>query len=53
MNDFIKSDYCQECGGSGVVFHLWEGCSSEYQCEECERLHGLEIKADIYSDLER
>ena len=58
MSDFISSDHCLDCGGIGYrSFKTLD--TGEYheieteQCEECERLHGLEIKADIYSDLER
>jgi len=45
--DFLKSDLCQECGDEGF-FPLnkdeWE------QCEECEYLHRMEIRADIRLD---
>lgn len=49
MSDFIKSDYCRECGGEGFIRttqHVDEG----EQCEECERLHALELRADRLQD---
>ena len=56
MSSFIKSDYCTECDGDGYTWSHHENPaadSEKKQCEECERLHALEVKADIYSDLER
>ena len=44
---FIKSDYCQECDGSGSVTFD----SEVEQCEECERLHKLELRADRMHDM--
>ena len=40
--DFIESDYCTECDGSGEV--------DGEQCMECERLHAIEIRADRLED---
>lgn len=61
MSDFIKSDYCQECDGTGsnvVAFRMGfnpitlkvSDIEKREQCEECERLHGEEIRADILHD---
>lgn len=55
MSDWIKSDYCNECGGDGYYQRLTHD-TGEYQehekeqCEECERLHLLEIRADRRMD---
>lgn len=56
MNDWVKSDYCNECGGDGFLNHLTHdtGEYKEYekeQCEECERLVDLERRADIAQDI--
>lgn len=53
MNDFIKSDFCNECGGDGYYWRHHENPladSEKEQCEECERLHQLEIRADRLQD---
>lgn len=55
MKDWIKSDHCQECGGEGFYSFVSHdtGEYREYekdQCPECERLHDLEVKADILHD---
>lgn len=47
MSDFLKSDYCQECSGEGYV----EYNDEPEQCEECERLHRLELRADKMQDI--
>lgn len=44
MSDFIKSDYCQECDGDGM------SPEDNEQCQECERLHRLELRADRLQD---
>lgn len=48
-NDWIKSDYCQECGGEGFVVVNHKENEID-QCEECERLHALELRADRLQD---
>lgn len=52
---WLKSDYCTECDGEGFIrFKSHE--TEEYveydseQCEECERLHLLEVRADMRMD---
>jgi hypothetical protein len=54
-DDWIKSDYCQECSGEGFVKNLTHRTEeyAEYetdQCEECERLVEIERMADIAAD---
>lgn len=50
MSDWTKSDHCTECGGNGYLY--LNGYSEELgQCEECERLHELEVRADIAQDV--
>jgi hypothetical protein len=46
--DFIQSDYCCECDGKGYVMLVLKSLSSviREQCEECERLHAIEARAD-------
>jgi hypothetical protein len=36
----------QECDGDGM------SPDDNEQCLECERLHELEVRADIYSDID-
>lgn len=45
--EFIKSDYCTECGGTGFI---WVKPTRQEQCESCEDLHEQEIRADILMD---
>lgn len=40
--DFVKSDYCQDCGGIGQI--------DNEQCESCEDLHNQELQADRFQD---
>lgn len=47
MSNFIKSDYCQECDGDGM------SPDDNGQCLECERLHDLEVRADIRHDIDK
>lgn len=54
MSDYIKSDYCEECGGVGYYTHK-VGLFDDYQlekeqCEVCEELHRQEILADRLED---
>lgn len=55
MSDWVKSDYCTECGGEGFYTHstpLFDDVQiEEEQCPECERLHELEVRADIAQDV--
>lgn len=53
-DEFIKSERCTECDGSGQVFDSWERGhdfvtpkEKWVQCEECERLAKIEAYADI------
>ena len=53
MSDWIKSDYCHECGGEGFIWLHHENPladNDKEQCEECERLHQLELRADRLED---
>lgn len=44
---FLQSDYCTECGGLGFITLA---INTHEQCEECERLHNLELRADRLCD---
>lgn len=53
MSDFIKSDYCTECGGEGFIWLYHENPladSEKEQCESCEELHQAEVRADRMQD---
>lgn len=55
MSDWIVSDHCTECDGEGFIRFISHdtGEYREYevdQCPECERLHELEVRADIAQD---
>lgn len=53
MSDFIKSDYCQECGGDGYTWSHHEnpaGDSEKKQCELCKELHQSELRFEILID---
>lgn len=52
MSDFIKSPYCDECGGNGCTPALPNHWQVE-QCEECERQTEMERRADIAHDIAR
>lgn len=43
--EFIRSEHCMECGGSGRSVH-----NHRQQCEECEYIHNMEVMADIIHD---
>lgn len=45
---FIKSDFCHECDGCCGYISDHDGIR---QCEECERLHKEEVRADMMHDL--
>lgn len=55
--DFLKSDYCGECGGEGFIKFATSPKDSSFteyeieQCEECERLHRAESYADLMHDM--
>jgi hypothetical protein len=56
MSDYIKSEFCLECGGEGFVKFISHQTEeyAEYetgQCAECEELHKQEIRADRMHDL--
>lgn len=42
---YIMSDFCHECDGDGIDKFDGE------QCQECERLHKEEVRADMMHDL--
>lgn len=61
MSDFIKSDYCTECDGTGKVFIGFDigfdpkrmekfDIDKFEQCESCEELHEKEVRADRMFD---
>lgn len=58
MSDFIKSEYCTECGGEGFITYsyitpLFDDTQLETdheQCPECEHLHRQEVLADRLED---
>ena len=45
-SDFLRSDYCDECGGNGYLIE--EG--KEEQCLNCEEIHNQEVRADRLHD---
>lgn len=44
-NEFIKSEFCTECGGTGESVD-----EPGEQCFSCEDLHKAEIRADRMHD---
>ncbi len=56
MRDFIKSEYCPDCEGSGFRIEktstgpFGEDLTEYEQCETCEELHKQEVYVDIMQD---
>jgi excinuclease UvrABC ATPase subunit len=51
FDDFVRSEYCCECGGTGAIQHDLDDYQTEYiQCESCEDLHLAEVRADRMQD---
>lgn len=55
--EFLKSDYCTECGGGGYRTEKTWTCPLTgfaqrelEQCESCEELHDQEVRADRMHD---
>jgi methionyl-tRNA synthetase len=57
MHDYLSSAYCTECGGIGYRIEKTWTCPSTgakhedlEQCEACEDLHRMEVRADRMMD---
>ena len=51
--NFLRSDYCDECGGNGYLYKVHENPLADNereQCPTCESLHDQELKADRLHD---
>lgn len=52
-SDFLRSDYCDECGGSGYTWLIHENPMADNekeQCPQCESIHNQEVRADRLHD---